>query len=265
MVRSGFTLLAVVRLIECCSDKKAGGIGCPTRAEVQGMAPHVLLGINLPRSRHDRQRARLHGWLRDLSPYGQTILCSYTIFNSYCVLILTLMMIRPDFGCSMPIVSPMPWSCRRLFLVIPLLVGLGNAAAAQGPSSPLGTYSAPSLGGAGVRPPEHPPILNGAQVAGTQRHYGPTGKPCVTVEGYAQAQTINPNIFNHMISASNDCSQLIKVQVCYYQSKQCIPIDVPPYGRKEAILGIMPAMKQFRFEYREQVNQGMSGFGTGMN
>jgi hypothetical protein len=122
-----------------------------------------------------------------------------------------------------------------------------------------------SLGGAGVRPPAQLSILNGAQAAGARMHSGPTGKPCLTVQGYAQQQTINPNIFEHIISASNDCSQLIKTQVCYYQSQQCIQIDVPPYGRKESVLGIMPAMKQFRFEYREKFDQGMGGLGTGLN
>jgi hypothetical protein len=60
-----------------------------------------------------------------------------------------------------------------------------------------------------------------------------------------------------MITANNDCSQPIKAQVCYYQSQHCIPIDVPGYGRKEAMLGIMPAMNAFRFEYREQFDQGL--------
>jgi len=45
--------------------------------------------------------------------------------------------------------------------------------------------------------------------------------------------------------------------VCYYQSQQCVPLDVPAYGRKEVVLGIMPAMNQFQFEYRESFNQGM--------
>lgn len=164
----------------------------------------------------------------------------------------------------MPVFSRSAWSSRRLFLAIPFLVGLGGAAVAQGLSSPLGNNAPPSLGGAGVRPPEQPPILNGSQITGAQMHYGPTGKPCLTVQGYAHQQTINPNIFDHMIDASNDCSQLIKVQVCYYQTQQCIPIDVPPYGRKEVVLGIMPAMKQFRFEYREKFDRGMGGLGTGL-
>ena len=59
-----------------------------------------------------------------------------------------------------------------------------------------------------------------------------------------------------MILANNDCSQVIKLKVCYYQSQRCVPFAVPPYGRKEVVLGIMPAMKEFQFEYREQFDLG---------
>jgi len=86
---------------------------------------------------------------------------------------------------------------------------------------------------------------------GAKLHRNPTGQPCLTVNGVAQSQTINPKIFTHVIFASNGCSQPIKIQVCYYKSQHCIPVDVPGYGRKEAVLGILPAMKDFRFEYRE--------------
>ena len=85
-------------------------------------------------------------------------------------------------------------------------------------------------------------------------HLGPTGKPCLSVNGGAEPQIVNPKIFTHMIMASNNCSQLIKIQVCYYQSQQCVPLEVPGYGRKEIVLGIMPSMNQFRFEYRELFN-----------
>jgi len=149
--------------------------------------------------------------------------------------------------------------------MVPLLLGLGNGAAAQGLKLPLGTDSTPSLGGSGVRAPAGLPILNGTQNVKAKMHLGPTGKQCLTVLGYAKQQIINPNIFSHMIMASNDCSQLIKAQVCYYQSKQCVPLDVPAYGRKEVLLGIMPAMTQFQFEYREQFDQGIGGPGIGLN
>ena len=141
-----------------------------------------------------------------------------------------------------------------------------RGSSAQGLTPSLGTGTTPALGGAGgVRPPTPPPLLNGTQNAAVKMHLGPTGKRCLTVIGYAQPQIVNPNIYDHMISASNDCSHPIKMQVCYYQTRQCIPVDVSAYGRKEAVLGIMPAMKQFQFEYREQFDQGMGGIGTGLN
>ena len=112
-----------------------------------------------------------------------------------------------------------------------------------------------------MRPPVRLPLFSGSQNATIQMHRGPTGKPCLNVQGYVQQQVVNPNIFNHMIMVSNDCSQPIKMQVCYYQSQHCTPVEVPGYGRKDATLGIMPAMKDFRFEYREQFDQG-PGFGT---
>jgi hypothetical protein len=58
-----------------------------------------------------------------------------------------------------------------------------------------------------------------------------------------------------MIIAQNDCSQRIKMQVCYYQSQHCVAMDVPPYGRQNLVLGIMPSMSGFRFEFRELFDQ----------
>jgi hypothetical protein len=31
-----------------------------------------------------------------------------------------------------------------------------------------------------------------------------------------------------------------------------VPLTIPAYSRREIVLGIMPAMKEFRYEYREQ-------------
>jgi hypothetical protein len=134
-------------------------------------------------------------------------------------------------------------------MVIALLLGLNSVAMGQNTTSPSGSNSSPVVGGVGVTAPRAPPSLfSGSQNSAARIHPGPYGKPCVSVSGYAQQQVINNNLFDHMITASNDCSQPIKIQVCYYQSQHCTSIDVPPYGRKEAILGIMPAMKDFRFE-----------------
>jgi hypothetical protein len=129
----------------------------------------------------------------------------------------------------------------------------------------MGTQGAATVGSSSGRPPAQLPLLSGTPSAGVKSHLGPTGKPCLTVFGSAKAQIINPNIFEHIIMASNECSQPIKMKVCYYQSSQCVPLDVPAYGRKEIVLGIMPAMNQFRFEYREQFTPGMGGLGAGLN
>jgi hypothetical protein len=152
----------------------------------------------------------------------------------------------------------------RLGMAFPFLFGLISPGAAQG-VSPFGSNSSPGLGAAGgILPPTRSPLFSGSQDAPAHMHTGPTGKLCLTVLGYAAEQVINPNIFTHIISVSNDCSQAIKIQVCYYQSHDCTTIDVPGYGRKEATLGIMPAMKDFRFEYKEQFDQGSVFGGAGM-
>ena len=80
----------------------------------------------------------------------------------------------------------------------------------------------------------------------------PTGKPCLVLHGYAKPQTINPNIFEHRIAASNGCGQNIKVKVCYHGSDDCITIDVPPWDRKDSVLGIYPALRDFKFDAKEQ-------------
>jgi len=163
---------------------------------------------------------------------------------------------------------PVGSSCSRsrVFCFALALLGLGSGANGQGLSVPPGASSAPVFGGAGgVPPPAQLPLLNGIQSTGAKKHLGPTGKPCLRVQGYAKPQVINNHIFEHMIMASNDCSQPIKIQVCYYQSHQCIPLNVPGYGHQEVVLGIMPAMDQFQFEYREQFDQGMGSLGGGLN
>jgi hypothetical protein len=84
-----------------------------------------------------------------------------------------------------------------------------------------------------------------------RRHMNAVGKPCLDVGGFSRAQTLNANIYDHLIRTENSCSQRIQIKACYYKSTKCIDIDVPPYGKKESILGIFPAMKDFRFEFTE--------------
>ena len=68
------------------------------------------------------------------------------------------------------------------------------------------------------------------------------------VYGDARPQAINKRLFEHVISANNSCPQVIKMDVCYYRSQRCVPLSVPGYSRREVVLGVMPAIKDFRFE-----------------
>jgi hypothetical protein len=85
-----------------------------------------------------------------------------------------------------------------------------------------------------------------------RQHMAPTGKPCLALRGYAQAQTINPHIFEHRVVATNSCGLNIKVKVCYHMSEDCITIDVPPWARKDSVLGIYPALRDFKYDAKEQ-------------
>jgi hypothetical protein len=83
------------------------------------------------------------------------------------------------------------------------------------------------------------------------RHMGPTGKPCLAIEAYARAEVINNKIFEHWIAARNGCGMRIKVKVCYYKTDDCIVLDVPPYDRKNSVIGIYPSAG-FKYETKEQ-------------
>jgi hypothetical protein len=83
-------------------------------------------------------------------------------------------------------------------------------------------------------------------------HRDPYGKPCLEVSGLSRPQVVNTRMFDQTIVAENHCSALIKVKVCYYGSQTCLTAEVPPYGRKETLLGFFPEMKEFRYQYTEQ-------------
>jgi hypothetical protein len=84
------------------------------------------------------------------------------------------------------------------------------------------------------------------------RHRDFAGKPCLQVVGFARPHTIDPNLYDHVITATNHCPQRISMKVCYYQSEECIAMEVPGDESKEAILGTLPSEKDFRFEFREK-------------
>jgi hypothetical protein len=121
-------------------------------------------------------------------------------------------------------------------------------AQSQGPLG--GRPGSVTEGSVGVRPAPGVAALSGAQPL--RRHLDPIGRPCVAVAGNAQPEVLNPHIFEHIVTASNSCSQIVRVQVCYHGSDRCVPLVVPSYGRKLAVLGIEPALASFRFEFWEQ-------------
>jgi hypothetical protein len=111
--------------------------------------------------------------------------------------------------------------------------------------------SAPSVGAFGLHVPDGPTIgaSSGNEIL---RHRSPTGSPCLAVSGFARAHATNRNVYDHVITAKNSCAQRITLQVCYYRSQDCLPMEVPGGERKEAVLGTLPAAADFRFEFREK-------------
>ena len=85
-----------------------------------------------------------------------------------------------------------------------------------------------------------------------KHHMSPLGKPCLTIDGYAKPELVNKNIYQHWIETTNNCGQTIKLQICYYKTEHCVPATVPPYEKKDSMLGIFPALKRFQFEVKEQ-------------
>lgn len=123
---------------------------------------------------------------------------------------------------------------------------------AQSGTDSFDTWSRPTVGSSGT---PNPGVLPGFQENGsheTPRHMDSTGKPCLMVVGFVRPQTADPNLYDDVIEVENNCPQRIALQVCYYQSGDCIPMGVPGDDRKEAILGISPSTTEFRFEFRER-------------
>ena len=139
----------------------------------------------------------------------------------------------------------------RVALVWFILSAISSAVLAQGTQSPFDT-SRPSVGGTISSPDRKLPGFEASGSTEVLRHRSPLGKPCLGVLGEARPHTIDPNLYDHVIVAINSCAQRITMRVCYYQTDDCITMEVPGDERKEAILGTLPAMKDFRFEFRER-------------
>jgi hypothetical protein len=141
-----------------------------------------------------------------------------------------------------------------LIMAVECLVAVtGSAFAQSGTGNPIGAWSGPTIGATdGMSALESSPRIQASAGNDVLRHRDFTGRPCLDVVGYAQPHTINPNLYDHVVTALNHCPQRIAIEVCYYQSQDCIPMTVPGDERKEVVIGTMPAEKDFSFEFREK-------------
>jgi hypothetical protein len=104
----------------------------------------------------------------------------------------------------------------------------------------------------GTKPPLSPAIITSSQDLNILRHRDFAGRPCLTIEGMARPHTTNPNLYDHVVNTINSCPNKLRVQLCYYKSTQCVWVDVPGRERKEALLGTLPSVRDFRYEFHEQ-------------
>jgi hypothetical protein len=133
----------------------------------------------------------------------------------------------------------------RIAVALICVVSVASAASAQdGTGAGLGAAGNPAL-----RPAPSFGASSGTEML---RHRGPTGSPCLDVSGFARRLTVNSNLYDHVVAVTNNCAQRIIMQVCYYDTQDCVPVEVSGGERTEAILGTMPSMKDFRFEFREK-------------
>lgn len=135
----------------------------------------------------------------------------------------------------------------RIVVTLICLCALASSASAQ-------SQSAPVFGGVGVPAPSprQGPSFSASSGSDMLRHRSPTGSPCLDVSGSARRHNIDANLYDHVITVMNNCAQRITIQVCYYNTEDCVPMEIPGGERKEAILGTMPATPDFRFEFREK-------------
>jgi hypothetical protein len=83
------------------------------------------------------------------------------------------------------------------------------------------------------------------------KHLDFVGKPCLVTLGVARPLTSNSRVMNHIVSFDNHCVARIRLKVCYAGTEDCTDVEVPGYGRKEQVIGVLPAIQLFRYEVRE--------------
>jgi hypothetical protein len=146
-----------------------------------------------------------------------------------------------------------PTRTGRLLAIISTILLLSESPGLAQSTTPLGTQSAPIIGQTGgITPLPSLPNFGSSLTGVPQRHYTAAKTACVKVTGFSRPQTVNPKIFDNLLTITNDCGQTIGLQACYYQGKGCLDLDIQGYARKEIILGIQFNGREFRYEYREK-------------
>ena len=141
---------------------------------------------------------------------------------------------------------------RVIVLVFIWLMAVASSVLAQSGTSLFEKSSRPVFGATGGVPAPTEAPIGASRGDEILRHIDFAGKPCLAVSGLARGHTINPNLYDHIIVAINSCPQRIAMQACYYDTQDCIRMEIPGGERKEAILGTLPSIKSFRFEFRER-------------
>jgi hypothetical protein len=163
------------------------------------------------------------------------------------------------------------WSLRAMTLLVPLFV--------CSPSAAQIGFDRPIEGSTGGLSDRTGSLAQSDLSPGTKVHLDPYGKRCVAVtanahappdfrkifsgaqsslrseDGKEKASSSNgatPKLFEHIISAKNHCALTIRLRVCYRGSQTCMPLEVPPYGHQQAILGMSSSGPDFRYQYTEQ-------------
>lgn len=83
-------------------------------------------------------------------------------------------------------------------------------------------------------------------------HRNAVGKPCLDIEAMSRSHTVNPNVYDNIVSIYNQCPKRISVRICYFKTESCVDVDVAGQQRKDTILGVRPQMQYFRYSYKEK-------------
>src|ERR1700733_11442995 len=98
-------------------------------------------------------------------------------------------------------------------LIALALMSQPNSLSAQNGSA-SGFQSSPVLGRSnGVPVAPLGPTISSRNIE-ILRHRDLAGKPCLEVGGFARPHVVNADLFDHVIEATNNCGQLIKMQIC---------------------------------------------------